>query len=42
MVEKGFLLVGGCLGSMNRGKDPDDRKHFEVATSWLRDLNIFE
>ena len=42
VVEKGFLLVGGCLGSMNRGKDPDERKHFEVGASWLRDLNISE
>ena len=42
MVEKGFLLVGGCFGSMNRAKDPDERKHFEVEASWFRDLNIFE
>ena len=41
IVAKGFLLLGGCLGSTNWGNAPRDEKNLEVGASLLLMLNIF-
>lgn len=42
IVEKGFFLVGGCLGPMKRGRVPVEMKHLEEGISGLRRLDILD
>jgi len=42
IVEKGFFLVGGWLGSMKRGRLQDEMKHLEEGPSGLRRLNMLD
>lgn len=42
IVEKGFFLVGGWLGSIKRGRVPVETKHFEEGPPGLRRLDMLD
>lgn len=42
IVEQGFFLVGGWLGSMKRGRVPVEKKYLEEGPSGLRRLDIVD